>query len=129
MRDAALMTTRGGNDPVTEARAAVVGLEITGVFFLHDFVEAHMGDVILTGMTRPFGIIGCQGVGPAAVVSLVGHWVDDLTVVDGEYVAIDSGENRLAFPIGGLTATGPESVQLVTPPQHEPGIEKAMWVW
>lgn len=107
----------------------VVGLEITGVFFLHDFIEVHIGDVILTGLTQPFGLIGRQGVGPASVVSLIGRRVDDLTVVDGEYVAIDSGENRLAFPIGGPTATGPESVRLVRPAQEELGIEKAMWVW
>jgi hypothetical protein len=123
------MTTNDSNDPAVEARAAVVGLKITGVFFLHDFIEVHMGDVILTGMTQPFGMIGCQGVGPASVVSLIGHRVDDLTIVAGEYVAIDSGENRLAFPIGGPTATGPESVLLVQPAQHQLGIEQAMWVW
>jgi hypothetical protein len=123
------MTTSGGSQSAVEARAVVVGLKITGAFFLHDFIDIHIGDVILTGMTRPFGLIGCQGVGPASVVSLIGHRVDDLTVVDGEYVAIDSGENRLAFPIGGPTATGPESVLLVRPAQDELGIEKAMWVW
>lgn len=123
------MTARESNDPAVEARAVVVGLKITGVFFLHDFVEVHMGDVILTGMTQPFGMIGCQGVGPASVVSLIGHKVDGLTVVAAEYVALDSGEDRLAFPIGGPTATGPESVLLVRPAQYELGIEKAMWVW
>jgi hypothetical protein len=127
--DTGAMTSSGSNDPADEARAEVVGLKITGVFFLHDFIEVHMGSVILTGMTQPFGLIGCQGVGPASIVSLIGHTVDDLTVVDGEYVAIDSGENRLAFPIGGPTANGPESVLLVRPAQHELGIEKAMWVW
>jgi hypothetical protein len=62
-------------------------------------------------------------------VSLIGHRVDDLTVVDGEYVAIDSAENRLACRISGPTATGPESLLLVRPAQDELGIEKAMWVW
>jgi hypothetical protein len=47
------MTTRGGSQSAVEARAVVVGLKITGVFFLHDFIEVHIGDVILTGMTRP----------------------------------------------------------------------------
>jgi hypothetical protein len=62
-------------------------------------------------------------------VSLIGHEVQDLTVMDGEYVAIDSGENRLAFPIGGPTATGPESVMLVRPARPELGVEKAAWIW
>jgi hypothetical protein len=97
----------------------VVGLEITGVFFLHDIIEVHMEDVILTGMTKPFGMIGCQGVGASSIVSLIGHEVEELTVADGEYVAIDSGESRLAFPIGGPTATGPESVMVVRADQPE----------
>ena len=87
-----------------------------------------MGDVILTGMTKPFGMIGCQGVGPSSMVSLIGRKVEELAVVDGEYVALDFGENRLAFPIGGPTATGPESVMLVRPAQFELGIEQATWI-
>lgn len=88
-----------------------------------------MEDLTLTGFTRPFGIIGCQGVGLASLVSLIGHTVDDLTVVAEQYLAIDAGENRLAFPIGGPTATGPESVMLVRLAQRELGIEKATWIW
>jgi hypothetical protein len=121
--------TMSDNDPVVTARAEVVGLKITGVFFLHEFIEVHMGDVILTGMTAPFGAIGCQGVGPTSVVSLIGKEVEDLTVVEDDYVALDSGENRLAFPIGGPTATGPQSVMLVRPAHDELGVEKATWIW
>jgi len=99
------------------------------VCFLHDFIEVHVEEVILTGMTRPFGLIGCQGVGPASIVSLIGQRVDDLTVVHCEDVATDAGENRLRFPIGGPSATGPESVRLVRPARHERGFEKAMWIW
>jgi hypothetical protein len=120
---------RTSGDPAASARAEVVGQKITGVFFLHDFIEVHIEDVILTGMTKPFGMIGCQGVGPASIVSLIGRKVEDLTVVDGEYVAIDSGENRLAFPIGGESSTGPESVMLVRPAHQELGIPQATWIW
>lgn len=122
------MTTGGGGDAVEAARAEVVGSTITGVSFLHDFVEIHLDDAVLTGTTAPFGTIGCQGVGPTSMVGLIGRRVDDL-VVGGEYVAIDSGEDRLAFPIGGPTASGPESVVLVRPAHHELGIPSAMWVW
>lgn len=123
------MTSSGAIDPASAARDEVLGLKITGVFFLRDFIEVHMEDVVLTGMTKPFGLIGCQGVGPASIVSLIGGEVDDFVVVDGEYVAIDSGENRLAFPIGGPTAAGPESVMLVRPAQYELGVEQATWIW
>ena len=88
-----------------------------------------MDDVILTGYTEPFGIIGRQGVGPSSITQLIGKVIDQLTVVEGEYVAIDSGENRLAFPIGGDTARGPESVRLYRQAQDELGIPSAHWIW
>lgn len=88
-----------------------------------------MGDVILTGYTEPFGIIGCSGVGRSSIPRLIGKRVEQLSVVDGEYVAIDSGENRLAFPIGGPSAKGPESVRVYRPAHHELGIPSAHWIW
>lgn len=118
-----------GSDAAAGADAAVRGLRISGVFFVQDFIEVHMDDVILTGYTEPFGIIGCQGVGPSSITQLIGKVVDQLTVVEGEYVAIDSGENRLAFPIGGDTAKGPESVRLYRQAQDELGIPSAHWIW
>lgn len=127
--DTDAMTIGDPTDAALAARSAVVGQKIAGLFFLHDFIEVHLGDVILTGMTKPFGLIGCQGIGPSSMVSLIGDQVEEFTVVDGEYVAIDFGENRLAFPIGGPTATGPESVRLVRLAQPELGIGQAMWVW
>jgi hypothetical protein len=88
-----------------------------------------MDDVILTGYTEPFGIIGCQGVGPSSITQLIGKTVEQLSVVEGEYVAIDSGENRLAFPIGGPSAKGPESVRLYVRGQDELAIPSAHWIW
>lgn len=112
-----------------DANELVRGLKITAINFVHDFIEVHMGDVILTGYTEPFGIIGCSGVGPASIPRLIGKRVEQLSVVDGEYVAIDAGENRLAFPIGGPSANGPESVRLYRPRHHELGIPSAHWIW
>lgn len=113
----------------TDPNDAVRGSKITGIHFVHDFIEVHMDDVILTGYTEPFGIIGCSGVGPSSIPRLIGKRVDQLSVVDGEYVAIDSGENRLAFPVGGPSAKGPESVRLYRPAHHELGIPSAHWIW
>lgn len=107
----------------------VRGLTITAINFVHDFIEVHMDDVILTGYTKPFGIIGCGGVGPASITRLIGKKVEQLSIVEGEYVALDSGENRLAFPIGGDSAKGPESVQLYRRAHGELGIPSALWIW
>lgn len=119
-------STSGPND---EADATVRGLKITGINFVDDCIEVHMDDVILTGYTEPFGIIGCQGVEASAITHLIGKTVGQLSVVEGEYVALDSGENRLAFPIGGDTARGPESVRLFRRAHDELGIPGAHWIW
>lgn len=113
------------NDPDT----AVRGLVVTGIFFLHDFIEVHMNGVILTGYTDPFGMIDCQGVEPSSITQLIGKTVEQLSVIENEYVAIDLGESRLAFPIGGPSAKGPESVQLYRPGHEELGIPSAHWIW
>lgn len=118
-------TTPAAND----ADKAVRGLVITGISFMHDFIEVHMGDVILTGYTEPFGVLGCQGVGPSSITQLIGKTVEQLSVAEDAYVAIDSGENRLAFPIGGPSAKGPESVRLFRRAQEELGIPSAHWIW
>ena len=115
--------------PANEADETVRGLAIIGIFFVHDFIEVHIGDVILTGYTEPFGIIGCQGVGPSSITQLIGKTIEQLSVVEDQYVAIDSGENRLTFPIGGPSAKGPESVRLFRPAQVELGIPSAHWIW
>jgi hypothetical protein len=114
--------------PAEAARAAVIGLKITAVFFLHDFIEVHMGKTILTSMTKFFGMIGCQGVEPSSIVLLIGHEMEDFRVVDREYVAIDSGENRIAFPIVAPTATAADSVMLVRPAVPELGVAQEKWV-
>lgn len=114
---------------VEDPSSLVAGLEITAISFAHDFIEVHMDDVILSGYTEPFGMIGCQGVGPSSITQLIGKRVEYLSVVENEYVAIDSGENRLAFPIGGPSAKGPESVRLYRPAHHELGIPSAHWIW
>lgn len=41
--DTEALTTSEDEDPTAGARTEVVGLKITGVFFLHDFMEVHMG--------------------------------------------------------------------------------------
>lgn len=126
---AALSAPETTSAPNDDAVATVRGLKITGINFVHDFIEVHMDDVILTGYTEPFGIIGCQGVAPSSITQLIGKVVDQLTVMEGEYVAIDSGENRLAFPIGGDTAKGPGSVRLYRPARDEIGIPSTHWIW
>lgn len=126
---AALPAPEATSGPNDRADATVRGSKITGISFVHDYIEVHMDDVILTGYTEPFGTIGCQGVEPSSITQLIGKTVEHFSVVEGEYVAIDSGENRLAFPIGGPSATGPESVRLFRRGQDELGIPNAHWIW
>lgn len=126
---AALPNPATATTPNDEADATVRGLKITAINFVHDFIEVHMDKVVLTGYTEPFGTIGCGGVGPGSITRLIGKVVDQLSIVDAEYVALDSGENRLAFPIGGPSTKGPESVRLYRPAQDELSVPSAHWIW
>jgi len=128
-RGQAALATPATPASTNEADAVVRGRKITAINFVHDFIEVHMDDVVLTGYTEPFGMIGCGGVGPASMPRLIGKVVEQLTVVDGEYVALDSGENRLAFPIGRGSSNGPESVRLYRRALDELGIPSALWIW
>jgi len=117
-------------DVATDPDEVVRGSTITAISFVHDFIEVHLDDdVVLTGYTEPFGVIGCAGVGPASITRLIGKEVEQLSVVVGEFVALDSGEDRLAFPIGGESAKRPESVRLHRRAHHELRIPSAHWIW
>lgn len=60
--------------------------------------------------------------------AILGKTVEQPSVVEGDYAAIDSSENRLAFPIGEASAQGPEWVRLYRRVQEELGIPSVYWV-
>lgn len=113
----------------TGLAAVLVGEKITAVAFVHDFIEVHFGDIVLTGYTKPFGMIACGGVGEKTLPYLVGKRVDHVEVVPDRYVAIDSGENRLAFPLDEDARGGPEAVRLYVPGTVELDQQSKHWVW
>ncbi len=114
-----------------EARDEVVGRKVTAVTYYEDFIEVHFeDDVVLTGYTKPFGMMGCAGVGENTVHFIVGKRVEYFEVVPNEYIAIDSGENRLAFPIDEDSKIhGPEAVRLYKPAHYELGLPAKHWIW
>ncbi|RIJ67027.1 hypothetical protein D1871_23470 [Nakamurella silvestris] len=123
------MTAAGTSSAFRAAQDAIVGKTITAVYYGQDLVEIRIGDVLVSATTRPFGMIGCTGVGPATIHSLVGRTVEHLCVEDGRYMAIDSGENRLAFPVGDPTTGGPESVRVVREGSPEDPADELICAW
>jgi hypothetical protein len=117
------------DDAVESARNLLVGRRITAVSFVHDFIEVHFDEVILTGYTEPFGHIMCTGAGPFSIPKLIGQKVEHFEFVTGRYVAIDSGENRLAFPLDEESRSGPEAVRLYEPAHSELGSPARHWIW
>ena len=67
-RQAKIATQDSAIDPDEVVR----GRKITAINFVHEFIEVHMDDVVLTGYSEPFGMIGCGGVGPASISRLFG---------------------------------------------------------
>lgn len=64
----------------------------------------------------------------SSITQVIGKTVEQFSVIEGEYVAVVSGENRLAFPIGGASAKGPESVRLHRQGQDELEFPNAHWI-
>lgn len=123
------LVTENQGGAVSEARDLLVGRRITSVAFFESFIEVHFDDVILTGYTEPFGHIMCQGVGPLSIPTLIGQKVEHFELMTGRYVAIDSGENRLAFPLDENSRRGPEAVRLFEPAHYELGRPARHWIW
>ncbi len=107
----------------------LVGKKITEVAFVSDSIEVRFGDIVLTGYTEPFGMIACWGVGEKALRYLIGKRVDHVEVVPGRFLAIDSGENRLAFPIDEPSRNGPEAVRVYAPGAGGLDEPAKHWIW
>jgi len=114
-----------------EARDEVVGRKVVAVTYHQDFIEILFeDDLILTGTTKPFGTSGCAGINETTIRWLIGRTVEYFVVEPGRYVAIDSQEIRVAFPIDEESkVNSPEAVRLYKPAHYELDLPAKHWIW
>lgn len=120
---------------VASARALLVGREISAISFVRDYVEVHFDGPIVRAISNPYGMYGCRGWrfpdGQSAEVMrhYIGKVVDGFRFVNGEYLAIDSGEHSFIVPLGDESRVGPEAVHIVGVDERGCTDPSCMWIW
>lgn len=128
-----MVTDRGVGDAGAALRR-LVGLEISAVCFVRDYVEVHFDGPVLRAVSHPFGLFGChgwrfpEGSSPTFMRYYIGKTVDEVELIPDRLLAIDSGEHRFAVPLDPDTRPGPEAAHLLIPDSGAPG-GRQMWIW
>ncbi|MBB1257846.1 hypothetical protein [Streptomyces alkaliterrae] len=127
------MTTAQDSD---EPLQLLMGLEVSAVSFVRDYVELHFDGPVLRALSDPVGVYGGREWRFPAPGSLelmhcyIGKTVDGYELDPGRILALDFGEDRFAIPLDSDSTGDPEAVHLV-------GVDKsgrtsdlgAMWIW
>jgi hypothetical protein len=129
------------DDLVTERRRGeaglrrLVGLEVSAVCFVRDWVELHFDGPVLRAVSDPFGLYGCQGWrfpegnSPTVLRYYIGKTVDRVELIPDRLLALDFGEHRFAIPLDQDSRVGPEAAHLLVPDAPDAAARHQMWVW
>lgn len=113
----------------------LVGLEISAVCFVRDYVELHFDGPILRALSDPFGLYGCRAWRFPSRNSLelmrcyIGKTIDGYELDPDRILAVDSGEHRFAIPLDEASRTGPEAAHLVGVDERGQPDARTMWIW
>jgi hypothetical protein len=113
----------------------LVGLEISAVCFVRDYVELHFDGPVLRALSNPFGRYGCwgwrfpEGNSPTVMRYFIGKTVDEVELIPDVLLAVDCGEHRFAVPLDEASRSGPEAAHLVVPGVGGEASGRRMWIW
>lgn len=113
----------------------LVGLEVSAVCFVRDYVELHFDGLVLRALSDPFGLYGCrgwrfpQGNSPTVMRYYIGKTVDGYELVPGQLLALDFGEHRFAVSLDDGSRVGPEAAHLLIPDVADAAAGRRMWIW
>lgn len=113
----------------------LVGLEISAVCFVRDYVEVHFDGPVLRAFSNPFGRYGCQswrfpeGNSLTMMRYFIGKTVYEVELIPDVLLAVDCGEHRFAVPLDEASRSGPEAAQLVFPGVSGEASGRRMWIW
>ncbi|RPE47045.1 hypothetical protein EDD90_10466 [Streptomyces sp. Ag109_O5-1] len=114
----------------------LVGLEVSAVSFVRDFVELHFNGPVLRALSDPLGIHeGREWHFPAPgsldlMRCYIGKTVDGCEEDPERILALHFGEHRFVIPLDEGSSLGPESAHLI-------GVDESgrtsplggMWIW
>ncbi|GAB4052360.1 hypothetical protein [Catellatospora paridis] len=113
----------------------LVGLEVSAVCFVRDYVELHFDGPVLRAVSDPFGHCGCQGWrfpegnSPILMRSYIGTTVDGFELIPDRFLALDFGEHRFVIPLDEASRSGPEAAHLQIPDPGGSSGRHHLWIW
>ena len=112
----------------------LVGLEVSAISFVRDYVELHFDGPVLRAVSDPFGRYGCwgwrfpEGNSPTVMRYYIGKIVDGVEFVPDRFLAIDFGEHRFVISLDDDSRIGPEAAHLLIPGANDAGSGYQMWI-
>ncbi|MFG1811063.1 hypothetical protein [Streptomyces sp. NPDC049040] len=114
----------------------LMGLEVSAVSFVRDFVELHFDGPILRALSDPSGVYGGREWRFPAPGSLelmrcyIGKTVDGYELDPDRILALDFGEHRFVIPLDSDSSGGPEAAHMVGVDESgRASVLGGMWIW
>ncbi|MFE2165868.1 hypothetical protein ACFXB3_12470 [Streptomyces sp. NPDC059447] len=114
----------------------LMGLEVSAVAFVRDYVELHFDGPILRALSDPSGVYGGREWRFPAPGSLelmrcyIGKTVDGCELDPDRILALDFGEHRFVIPLDSDSSGGPEAAHMVGVDESgRASVLGGMWIW
>lgn len=114
----------------------LMGLEVSAVSFVRDYVELHFDGPILRALSDPSGVYGGRKWRFPTPGSLelmrcyIGKTVDGYELDPVRILALDFGEHRFVIPLDSDSSGGPEAAHMVGVDESgRASIRGGMWIW
>ncbi|MEV5972311.1 hypothetical protein [Streptomyces sp. NPDC051921] len=114
----------------------LMGLEVSAVAFVRDYVELHFDGPVLRSLSDPLGVYGgAEWHFPAAgsldlMRRYIGLTVDGCEEEPERFLALHFGEHRFVVPLDDGSSMGPESAHVVgVDGSGAPSPRGGMWIW
>ncbi|MEU6213427.1 hypothetical protein ABZ891_26435 [Streptomyces sp. NPDC047023] len=114
----------------------LMGLEVSAVSFVRDFVELHFDGPILRALSDPSGVYGgtaWQFPVPGSLDLMrcyIGETVDGCEEDPERLLALHFGEHRFVIPLDDGSSLGPESAHVIGVDEDgRPSVRGGMWIW
>ncbi|WP_329243582.1 hypothetical protein OG223_06290 [Streptomyces sp. NBC_01478] len=127
-----MSSANDSNDPLH----LLMGLEVSAVSFVRDYVELHFDGPVLRALSDPMGVYGGREWRFPAPGSMelmrcyIGRTVDGFELDPERILALGFGEHRFVVPLDSDNGWGPESAHMIGVGEDgRPSPRGGFWTW